>query len=204
MNPYRRIQDRRKYRNSFFFVTEGETSEEAYLKIVWNRLGLREYCNASYHHTKSSIPAMLATAAKVEKDSTFKPKKGDELWIILDYDEQCHFPERYEELSAWEKGKPYRHVAISTPRFEYWLLMHVDERPSKDKCMSDDYMQGKIPHFKKLPIGTTAITEPGILAAMERANAASIPSCDTPSVTGSGLGQLILRLIRQKQESATT
>lgn len=106
MSNYRRIQDRSRYRKSFFFVTEGAASEEAYLKIVWNRLGLREYCNARFCHEKSSIPAMLATAKKVEKDSTFNPRKGDELWIILDYDEQCHFPEQFKELAAWEDEKP--------------------------------------------------------------------------------------------------
>lgn len=198
MSNYKRIQGRSRYRKSFFFVTEGEASEEAYLKIVWNRLGLREYYNARFCHEKSSIPAMLATARKVEKDTMFNPKKGDELWIILDYDEQCHFPEQYKELAAWEKEKPYRNVAISTPRFEYWLLMHLDEHPSKDKCLSDDYMQQRIPNFKKLPMGTTAITQTRILSAMERANATAIPTCDSPSITGSGLGQLILRLTRQK------
>lgn len=198
MSNYRRIQDRSRYRKSFFFVTEGAASEEAYLKIVWNRLGLREYCNARFCHEKSSIPAMLATAKKVEKDSTFNPRKGDELWIILDYDEQCHFPEQFKELAAWEDEKPHRHVAISTPRFEYWLLMHLDEHPSRDKCMSDDYMQQRIPNFKKLPIGTTAITQPRIMAAMERANSTVAPSCGKPSIVGSSLGLLIQHLLLQK------
>lgn len=199
MSNYRRIQDKRRYRKSFFFVTEGEASEEAYLKIVWHRLGLREYCNARFCHEKSSIPAMLATAKKVEKDRTFNPKKGDELWIILDFDEQCHFPEQFQELEAWEKEQTYRHVAISTPRFEYWLLMHLDEHPSKDKCMSSDYMQQRIPNFKKLPIGTTAITQARIIAAMERANLTAAPCCEKPSIVGSSLGLLIQRLLQQKQ-----
>lgn len=47
--------------------------EEAYQKIVWNRLGLREYCNARFCHEKSSIPSMLVTAKKIEKDSAFNP-----------------------------------------------------------------------------------------------------------------------------------
>lgn len=199
MSNYRRIQDRSRYRKSFFFVTEGETSEVAYLKIVWNRLELREYCNARFCHEKSSIPAMLTTAKKVEKDSTFNPRKGDELWIILDFDEQCHFPEQFKELAAWEDEKPYRHVAISTPRFEYWLLMHLDEHPNKDKCMSDDYMQQRIPNFKKLPIGTPSITQTRIMAAVERANSTVTPCCSTPSIVGSSFGHLILHLLQQKR-----
>lgn len=196
MSNYRRIQDKNKYRKSFFFVTEGSASEEAYLRLVWNRLGLREYGNARFCHEKSSIPAMLATAKKIEKDSSFNPRKGDQLWIILDFDEQCHFPEQFNELATWEKEKPYRHVAISTPRFEYWLLMHFDERPSKEKCMSDDYMQQRLPNFKKLPIGTPALTRTQIKAAMERANCSAAPCCTHPSIIGSGLGQLIQQLLQ--------
>jgi len=197
MSNYRRNQGGSRYRKSFFFVTEGAATEQAYLKIVWNRLQLRERCNPRFCHEKSSIPAMLATAKKVERDSSFNPRKGDERWMILDYDEQCHFSEQFEELSAWEKEKPYRHVAISTPRFEYWLLLHLEEKPSKDKCKSNDYMQQRLPNFKNLPLGTTAITRHMILAAMERANSTEIPNCDNPSIPGSGLGQLILRLIQQ-------
>ncbi len=202
MSNYKRIQGRINYRKSIFFVTEGEASEEAYLKIVWNKLELREYCNARFCHEKSSIPAMLATAKKLEKDKAFNPKKGDELWIILDYDEQCHFPEQFKELSTWENEKPHRHVAISTPRFEYWLLMHLDEHPSKEKCMSDDYMQQRIPNFKKLPIGTPSINRTRIIAAMERALSASVPSCEQPYIIGSSLGLLIRNLLQQKQATS--
>ena len=199
MSNYRRIQDRYRYRKSFFFVTEGKASEEAYLNIVWHRLGLREYCNARFCHEKSSIPAMLATAKKIEKDRTFNPKKGDELWIILDYDEQCHFPEQFRKLADWENEKPYRHVAISTPRVEYCPLMHLDEHPNRDKYMSDDYMQQRIPHLKEVPIGTTAITQTRITSAMERANSSALPCCENPSIVGSSLGLLIQHLLQQKQ-----
>lgn len=83
MSNYRRIQDRSRYRKSFFFVTEGAASEEAYLKIVWNRLGLREYCNARFCHEKSSIPAMLATAKKVEKTAHSIPAKEMNYGLFL-------------------------------------------------------------------------------------------------------------------------
>ena len=197
MSTFRRRENQSTYRRIFYFVTEGAATEQAYLKIVWNRLLLRERCTARFCHEKSSIPSMLSSARKIEKDRSFKPRKGDEIWIILDLDEESHFPEQFAALAAWEKEQPYRHVAITTPRFEYWLLMHLDERPSKEKCMLDDYMEQRIPYFKNLPLGTTAITKARIEAAMERANSAPIPCCDNPSIVGSGLGKLIQRLTRQ-------
>ena len=184
------------YRKNFFLVTEGEKSEIAYLKIVWNRLGLRERFTPRFLHDKASISSMLASARKAEKNSIFRASKGDEIWIILDYDEQCHFLSQFQELLAWENEKPHRHVAISSPRFEYWLLMHLDEKPSKERCLSDDYMQQKIPHFKDLPINSMICTRDSIVAAMNYANTAPIPTCENPSITGSGLGRLIERLMQ--------
>lgn len=195
MSAFRRKENRASYRRNFFFVTEGVASEQAYLKIVWNRLQLRERCTPRYCHRNSGIPAMLTKAREVEEGDLFKPGRGDEIWIILDHDEQSHFPEQFESLAEWEDQKPYRHVAISSPRFEFWLLLHVDEQPHRDKCKSDDYMQQRIPNFKNLPIGTTAITADRIRAAMKRALCPPMPNCRKPSVVGSGLGLLIQRLL---------
>lgn len=195
MKSFKRIGSVASYRKNLFFVTEGETTEKAYLKIVWNRLGLREGFTPRFCHEKSSIPSMLETARKAERNSIFNAAKGDEIWIILDHDEQCHIPSQFRELAAWENAKPYRHVALSTPRFEFWLLMHVDEKPSKERCMSDDYMQQRIPHFKNLPIHSKIFSKDSILSAMKRANAGRIPTCEHASVVGSGFGRLIERLL---------
>jgi hypothetical protein len=197
MSAFNRKQSRFSYRINMFFVTEGEASEKAYLSIVWNRLKLRERYNARFSHQKSSIPSLMETAQLIEKSAEFNPKRGDEIWIILDHDEQCHFPEQFEALGAWEKAKGHRHVAISTPRFEYWLLWHVEEKPTKKNALSDDYVQKLIPNFKALPQGTPSITEERIMMAMKRANASSrIPNCENPGVLGSGLGRLVERLLQ--------
>lgn len=198
MSAFRRKESLAPYRKNFFLVTEGERTESAYLKIVWDRLGLRERFTPRFLHGKPSISSMIASALKAEKDSMFRASKGDEIWIILDHDEQCHLPSQFQELSAWENEKPYRHVALSTPRFEYWLLMHLDKKPNKERCLSDDYMQQRIPHFKNLPINSMIFTRDSILAAMNCANTAPIPTCKNPSIVGSSLGRLIERLMQNE------
>ncbi len=196
MSAFRRRENQRSYRKNFHFVTEGEATEKAYLQIVWNRLQLRERYSAHYYNDKSSIPSLLSLAERVEKSTSFNSRKGDEIWIVLDYDGQSHFPEQFVKLAAWEKEYPYRHVAISSPRFEYWLLWHLDDHPNKDRCKSDDYMHQRLSNFKKLPLTTTAITRERILEAMHRANSSALPNCETPSIVGSSLGLLIKRLIQ--------
>lgn len=141
---------------------------------------------------------MLASVYAVEKEESFNPRRGDEIWVILDYDEQSHFPNQFAELSRWEEGGKHRHVAITTPRFEYWLLLHLEEQPNSKNCKSDDYMNDRMPGFKKLPVNTTAITQARILTAVDRAVKGTVPNCKNPSVVGSGLGWLIEHLMRQK------
>lgn len=194
---FNRKQNLRPLRRNMHFITEGEATERAYLTIVWKQLKLRERYTPRFHHRHPDIPSLINMALKVEENRKFSTKQGDEIWIILDHDEKSHVAEQFQKLGEWEKAYPHRHVAISSPRFEYWLLWHVEENPRKAHSLSDDYVQSRIPNFKNLPPGTTVITEVGIRAAMNRANASPAPCCVNPGVLGSGLGHLIERLLSE-------
>lgn len=51
--------------------------------------------------------------------------KNDEAWLVIDTDawEQAHILELYE----WSKASKNRGIAVSNPKFEYWLLLHFEE-----------------------------------------------------------------------------
>ena len=194
MSRFKRKQSVRPYRKNIVFVTEGESYEKAYLQIVWNRLGLREYATPRFCHDKSSIPSLIKSALAAEASPMFKASQGDEIWIILDYDKESHFESQFRELEAWESEKAYRHVVISSPRFEYWLLWHFQKQPNKEKSKSDDYVKQILPNFKSLSLYTIAITKENVLNAAEKACSGLVPSCTQPSITGSGMGRLVNRL----------
>ena len=194
MSRYTRRAPLWAYRRRFFFITEGEETEKSYLDIAYDRLNLRELCTFCFRHDKSSIESMLTEALKVESSTKFKPKQGDEIWIILDQDEESHPPLQLKQLSAWEKEKEYRHVVISSPRFEYWLLWHFEQRPSRANSLSDTYVCNRVPNFKKIPLASPLFNSENIQIATTRATKSQYPTCDIPNVLGSGMGVLLSRL----------
>lgn len=179
------------YRRKFFIYTEGEETESAYLKVAARKLGLAGLCELHFKGSDTNILNLIAQATKAEKASDFRPKLGDQIWILIDHDELCHFPHHFEALHTWEQEEEYRNVAISTPRFEYWLLLHIMQHPTKRNALSNSFVAEKLPHFKKLPIGTTSISKENIELAIQRANARGIPSPANPGIVGTGVGKLM-------------
>lgn len=182
------------YRRRLVFLTEGAKTEESYLRVAERLLGLRESCDLVFPYHDTDIAQLVAQAGRQEKEPGFRPSLGDELWIILDRDEECHFPQHFSMLDAWEQAAGHRHAAISNPRFEYWLLLHVLPRPSKAQAISDSFVEKHIPRFKNLPIGTTSITRARIQEATERANRGNIPTPANPDHPGTAMGRLMAHL----------
>lgn len=190
MTHFRRQHRNLPYRRKFYIYTEGKETERAYLKVAAKKLGLAALCELHYQGNDTNIQNLIDQALKDEKNSDFRPKLGDQIWILVDHDEQCHFEHHFQALYEWEQGAAHRHVALSTPRFEYWLLLHFMQDPTKKNALSDSFVEAKLPHFKNLPIGTPSITKATIELAVQRANARCIPTPANPNIVGSGMGKL--------------
>ena len=95
--------------------------------------------NIKYQKPKiTTIPALLKSAQDIQG------QPGDEIWIVLDRDEGNRKDEKqWKDLARWEKESSNHHVAISNPRFEYWLLFHFEEAPKKEDAKSDFYFVKK-------------------------------------------------------------
>ena len=55
------------------------------------------------------------------KQNSLGPR--DEAWIVVDQDKWTD--EQFNALRKWEGRSPRHHLAISTPRFESWLALHL-------------------------------------------------------------------------------
>lgn len=194
MKRFQRTPKNLPYRRNVFILTEGEETEEAYLRIVERRFNLKEAVQLVFPCHESAIQALLDGANKVVKRKDYHARYGDEIWIVLDRDEKDHFIPQFKKLGKWEKESTNFHVALSTPRFEYWLLLHFMEHPTKANALSDSFVEKLLPRFKHLPIGTPTITRENILKAIERASRREIPTCSTPDVLGTGMGVLLKSL----------
>ncbi len=127
---FRRMQGRASGK-VIYVVPEGELTERSYIDHIVDLLADELLdVNIKYQNPKNTtIPALLKAAQNIQK------QPGDEIWIVLDRDEGNRKEEKqWKDLAGWEKESSNHHVAISNPRFEYWLLFHFEETPKKRRC----------------------------------------------------------------------
>ncbi|HHX21734.1 MAG TPA: RloB domain-containing protein [Clostridiales bacterium] len=114
--------------------------------------------------TKNSAPGHLIKCAEDQSDL----REGDELWIILDVDKWTQ--EQFDELEKWEQQNTNRHVAVSNPCFEIWLVFHEQDPSDCSKRACQTYFENNIAHGTK-SIRINWLTLENINKAIERAKA---------------------------------
>lgn len=83
----------------------------------------REYVDAGTGHRQGSSPAnVLARVKEYINKNQLSAEYGDSLWCVIDVD---RWPmEQIEELYSFCSKKDNRHLVISNPCIEIWLLYH--------------------------------------------------------------------------------
>lgn len=143
-----RKSGKRKYKNLFLIVCEGAVTERAYFN--W----LNSLYDASLikvevvkKHSTHSSPQHLIKAAISSGRRAFQ--KGDELWIVLDKDEWTE--NQFLILQQWSLAHQRNRLAVSSPCFEYWILLHYFDPKScsRSECIERyaGYMGGKTKEF---------------------------------------------------------
>lgn len=179
----------REYLQRILIVHEGEETENKYIQHVKYLYGIERKCRIEMYHPKhTSISAMIQ---KMNQEAGYVDSR-DCFWIVLDRDEGNHKLDQFEELAQWEKDSSQHHVAISTPRFEYWLLLHVMEHPSGVSAKADNYVEQHIPGYTKdLRNCFGVFTKNSVDQAIERAETQGVPTCIAPDKVGSGVGRML-------------
>ena len=190
MSDYpKRKTNTRTRRSRFIIVHEGKETEKEYVRHIKTILGIEKKCHIETHHAKhTSIESMIEKMTQLQ-DS---PEQDDQLWIILDRDENNHVPAQFGDLRIWEQARENNRVALSNPRFEYWLLLHVMPYPSAHKSREDSYVVEKIPGYtKNLSRCKQVFSLDAIRKAVERAAQQGYPTCQNIEKAGSGMGELV-------------
>lgn len=189
-----RLQYAKPYRRRLLIIPEGEKTEKAYLLHAKDILDVKS-CNLAFPSARESIPALIGCARKSCRQ--ISPKRGDAIWIVLDHDPGSHTNEQFHSLAAWEKLSAAHHVALSSPRFELWLLLHFKTLAQAKKIAPSDHaIQKIIPGFKQFNRCKHLFTRETILTAIQRAQQASHPTAANPSTPGSTIF-LLLNSMRQ-------
>ncbi|MFO7737920.1 MAG: RloB family protein [Desulfatiglandaceae bacterium] len=188
--PFKRPKPFRPYRKLFLIATEGARTEPIYFGIFNSLQATIQVKLLPARKHDSSPLQVLKLAKRFVKEKGLNKK--DEIWLVIDRDqwtdEQLHDVLLGCQASAFN-------LAVSNPQFEYWLLLHFEDGSgvtSSRDCTQRLYRY--LPHFEKGRLEVHKV-EPGILDAINRAEAKDNPPCeDWPRTNGSTVYRLVKRL----------
>lgn len=123
--PQKRTFGTNPYRRKIVVSTEGGCTEPEYFAIADEAAGHRVILAVLSDQKHPSPPGILARM----RQCRIALRPGDGLWCVLDRD---HWTDaQLAEARAWADAGPSagvsRHLALSNPKFELWLLLHFEE-----------------------------------------------------------------------------
>lgn len=168
---FQRPLGQRRYRRMFVLATEGTKTEPLYF-MMFNNMNTVVHVRHLKGNKQSSPRQVLKRIRNFLLDNRLKD--GDEAWLVIDRDQ---WPEdQLIQLHEWCRTSSRYGLAVSNPKFEYWLLLHL-------------------PNFQKGHVEVDKL-QPGIHAAIKRARQKDTPPCtDWPRTTGTTVYRLVEKLI---------
>jgi hypothetical protein len=114
---------------SILAVVEGKQTERIYLEALREQLQLSAARVEILHASVTDPVNMVREAIRLRDEQVELTKKAitvpyDEVWVVFDSERQDH-PRREQIPGAIELARQKGiSIALSTPSFEYWLLLH--------------------------------------------------------------------------------
>ena len=113
----------RDYRSVCWVSAEGRTEKDYFSMSAFRRSEMSVRYPQDIHPGRRNPAQVLKRFQKAIRSEDFR--KNDEAWILVDVDE---WPDpEIKQLLQWAQGDERRHVAISNPKFELFLLLHFED-----------------------------------------------------------------------------
>lgn len=117
----RRVYKRRAYRPVCFIATEGSVTEPEYFSLFHGR---SRYALRIIPARGASAPVNVLRRLQYEI-GVQGLRDHDRAWLVVDRDA---WPESMlRNILAWVERHRHRGLAVSSPSFEYWLLLHFTQ-----------------------------------------------------------------------------
>lgn len=174
-------------------ATEGTHTERAYFSSCLGG-NARRYTLEFVQADNASAPRHVLR--RMERHLRGAPLgEGDEAWIVVDRD---NWPESdLNQISDWARSARNRFLALSNPKFEYWLLLHFEDASgvqSNRDC--DERLRKNLPNYEKSTLVAETFRS-SLSTAVERARLRDTPPCgDWPRTPGSTVYRLVERLLQ--------
>lgn len=183
----------RRYRKLFVLALEGIKTEPQYFSIFNTQHSvIRVNCLKGNHD--SSPPQVLKRMKEFLAQETLK--RSDEAWLVVDKDKWTE--DQLSQLYAWAQSEDNYGLALSNPKFEYWLLLHFEDGTnigSSRDC--SERLKQYLPGYDKgidVRKFNQGMVDDAIRRAKERDNP---PSQDWPRILGSTTVYILVEKIRQ-------
>jgi hypothetical protein len=191
---FQRPRPKRLYKNLFVIATEGIKTERQYFAIFDGRDSIVHVRCLRKNQGNSPIQVLKQMQAHLDE---FSLRKNDQAWLVVDKDQWTE--EQLAQLFEWSEQDNNYGLALSNPKFEYWLLLHFEDASgatTSQRCTAQ--LRRHLPNYDK-GIDRRKFTTEAIQNAISRAKQADIPPCSDwprtpPGTTVYRLVQLIMDL----------
>ena len=185
---------KRRYRKMFVLATEGSKTESQYFEIFKGR-------NLVVHVEFLKKKGDSAPLQVLERMRNYLKRKGlknsDEAWLVVDKDQWTD--NQLLQLHEWAQEADNYGLALSNPKFEFWLLLHFEngDGVSNSKICSRK-LERHMPGCEK-GINPRKISNCMIGKAVERAKNRDKPACrDWPRTTGTTVYRLVENILKSR------
>jgi len=122
-----KIQSRPRLK-TFHIFTEGKNTEPSYFALLQTLCKKVNIC-VDRGNTKTQPYQVLERAQNfIDKHSAYEKGK-DDVWVVVDIDGKPK--SSFKKLHEWEDtNNKYWRVALSCPKFEFWLFLHYEPHKS--------------------------------------------------------------------------
>ncbi|HDL86606.1 MAG TPA: RloB domain-containing protein [Candidatus Acetothermia bacterium] len=186
----------RRYRKLFVVAVEGTKTEPQYFAIFNDQNSvIHVTCVKGNHHT--TPPQVLKRIKDHLKQENLWA--SDEAWLVVDKDHWTD--DQLALLHRWSESSERYGLAVSNPKFEYWLLLHFEDGggiATSQAC--SERLKRYLPKYSK-GIDPRDFTPTRIRDAVRRAAARDNPPCrDWPRNTGTTVYRLVEKLLGETYE----
>ncbi len=177
---FRRSTGTRRYRKIFLISVEGSITEREYFRMHIFENRARTIKLLTDKHANSPLHVL----ERMKKHLREHPLRASyEAWLVVDKDEWRD--DQLRPLHSWAQEKENFGLALSNPKFEFWLLLHFEDGvgiASSQNCTQR--LKKYVPDYKK-GIDERKFTRERILRAIQRAKQRDNPPCaDWPRSLG--------------------
>lgn len=178
-------------RKLFVLALEGRKTEQQYFDL-FKKEGAQVRVRCLPSSSNSSPNQVLKRMKTWLNKESLEP--SDEAWLVVDRDEWDE--QALNKLHAWAQEKDNYHMALSNPKFEYWLLLHFEDGTgvaTAQEC--DRRLKEKLRNYDK-SIPAAAFTRERINLAIQHARTLDTPPCDDwPRTPGSTVYRLVQNIL---------